>query len=307
MKRIVSFLMIMALCASLLLTGCTDKEVAKYDYTLYELNTDGTSLVEVGYNTKTTDQDDLIVELINQLYIGSEDADYMNSIPSNVVLSDYRIKSQLLTVSWSREYAELSGAQEVLVRAAIVKTLLQVKGIYSINFEIEGEPLKDVNGSVIGVMDSDTFISSFGQNSETLQSTNLILYYASKDGQTLISEERDVMYNSNTPIGRVVLEYLGMAPETEGAVPTLSDNTTVISLAVSDGVCYVTLDSSFLSQDESLPQNIVIYSIVNSLTEIDGISKVKLTVEGSSNDVALQLQQVDGVYERDLSYLATPE
>ena len=295
MKRIVSFLMIMALCASLLLTGCTDKEVAKYDYTLYELNTDGTSLVEVGYNTKTTDQDDLIVELINQLYIGSEDADYMNSIPSNVVLSDYRIKSQLLTVSWSREYAELSGAQEVLVRAAIVKTLLQVKGIYSINFEIEGDPLKDVNGSVIGVMDSDTFISSFGQNSETLQSTNLILYYASKDGQTLISEERDVMYNSNTPIGRVVLEYLGMAPETEGAVPTLSDNTTVISLAVSDGVCYVTLDSSFLSQDESLPQNIVIYSIVNSLTEIDGISKVKLTVEGSSNDVALQLQQVDGV------------
>ena len=307
MKRIVSFLMIMVLCASLLLTGCTDKEVAKYDYTLYEPNTDGTSLVEVGYNTKTTDQDDLIVELINQLYIGSEDADYMNSIPSNVVLSDYRIKSQLLTVSWSREYAELSGAQEVLVRAAIVKTLLQVKGIYSINFEIEGDPLKDVNGSVIGVMDSDTFISSFGQNSETLQSTNLILYYASKDGQTLISEERDVMYNSNTPIGRVVLEYLGMAPETEGAVPTLSDNTTVISLAVSDGVCYVTLDSSFLSQDESLPQNIVIYSIVNSLTEIDGISKVKLTVEGSSNDVALQLQQVDGVYERDLSYLATPE
>ena len=307
MKRIVSFLMIMVLCASLLLTGCTNKEVAKYDYTLYELNTDGTSLVEVGYNTKTTDQDDLIVELINQLYIGSEDADYMNSIPSNVVLSDYRIKSQLLTVSWSREYAELSGAQEVLVRAAIVKTLLQVKGIYSINFEIEGDPLKDVNGSVIGVMDSDTFISSFGQNSETLQSTNLILYYASKDGQTLISEERDVMYNSNTPIGRVVLEYLGMAPETEGAVPTLSDNTTVISLAVSDGVCYVTLDSSFLSQDESLPQNIVIYSIVNSLTEIDGISKVKLTVEGSSNDVALQLQQVDGVYERDLSYLATPE
>ena len=307
MNRIVSFLMIMALCASLLLTGCTDKEVAEYDYTLYELNTDGASLVEVGYNTKTTDRDDLIVELINQLYIGSEDADYMNSIPSNVVLSDYRIKSQLLTVSWSREYAELSGAQEVLVRAAIVKTLLQVKGIYSINFEIEGEPLKDVNGSVIGVMDSDTFISSFGQNSETLQSTNLILYYASKDGQTLISEERDVMYNSNTPIGRVVLEYLGMAPETEGAVPTLSDNTTVISLAVSDGVCYVTLDSSFLSQDESLPQNIVIYSIVNSLTEIDGISKVKLTVEGSSNDVALQLQQVDGVYERDLSYLATPE
>lgn len=307
MKRIVSFLMVMVLSASLLLTGCTDKEVAKYDYTLYELNTDGTSLVEVGYNTKTTEQDDLIVELINQLYIGSEDADYMNSIPSNVVLRDYRIKSQLLTVSWSREYAELSGAQEVLVRAAIVKTLLQVKGIYSINFEIEGDPLKDVNGSVIGVMDSDTFISSFGQNSETLQSANLILYYAAEDGQTLISEERDVMYNSNTPIGRVVLEYLGMDPETEGAIPTLADNTTVISLAVSDGVCYVTLDSSFLSQDESLPQNIVIYSIVNSLTEIDGISKVKLTVEGSSNDVALQLQQVDGVYERDLSYLATPE
>lgn len=307
MKRIVSFFMIMVLSASLLLTGCREKEATKYDYTLYELNTDGTSLVEVGYNTKTTEQEDLIVELINQLYVGSEDADYMNSIPSNVVLRDYRIKSQLLTVSWSREYAELSSAQEVLVRAAIVKTLLQVQGIYSINFEIEGDPLKDTSGSVIGVMDSDTFISSFGQDSETLQSTNLILYYAAEDGQTLVAEERNVRYNSNTPIGRVVLEYLGMAPETEDAMPTLSDNTTVISLAVSDGVCYVTLDSSFLSQDESLPQNIVIYSIVNSLTEIDGISKVKLTVEGSSNDVALQLQQVDGVYERDLSYLATPE
>ncbi len=300
MKKRISFLVcIILVLSSLFLTSCGKEKLEVYDYTLYQMNTEGTALYEVGYNTDTSDKEELAMELINQLYIGSENADYTNSLPSNLTVKSLSIDGQILTISWGIEYKNLTGNSEILARAAVVQTMLQIPEIYAVTFLIEGEPLLDSSGSRVGIMNSDTFIQYLGEDNRD-QETKLVLYYSSSDGQSLVKEERSVNYNTNTPLGRVVLEYLSAEPETEGAKPILSSNATVKSLAISDGTCYLTLDSSFQSQSE-VTQNVVIYGIVNSLTELDGVSKVKFTIDGDLTDMALQFQQMDSVYERDLT------
>ena len=49
-------------------------------------------------------------------------------------------------------YKDMPLASEVLLRAAVVQTLVQIAGVDYIDFFIEDEPLTDRNGNLIGYM-----------------------------------------------------------------------------------------------------------------------------------------------------------
>ena len=51
-------------------------------------------------------------------------------------------------------------ASEVLLRAAVVQTLVQIAGVDYIDFFIEDEPLTDRNGNLIGYMRAEDFIQN---------------------------------------------------------------------------------------------------------------------------------------------------
>ena len=54
-------------------------------------------------------------------------------------------------------------------------------------------------------------------------------------------------------------------PKTEGLKPTLSSNTKILGVSIIEGICYVNLDKSFLSDSMDVQEKLPIYSIVNSL------------------------------------------
>ena len=52
-----------------------------------------------------------------------------------------------------------------------------------------------------------------------------------------------------------------------------------------DGICYVNFDSNFLTVVNNVNLDIEIYSIVNSLTELQGVNRVQILVDGDVPDV----------------------
>ena len=49
----------------------------------------------------------------------------------------------MLVIDFSAQYHEMSRAREVLTRAGIVKTFLQVPDIHRVRFTVEGQELTD--------------------------------------------------------------------------------------------------------------------------------------------------------------------
>lgn len=49
----------------------------------------------------------------------------------------------------------------------------------------------------------------------------------------------------------------------------------LLSVTTVDGVCYVNFDAGFTNQDYEIQEPIVIYSIVNSLSELSTVSKFR--------------------------------
>ncbi len=281
MKKWKIFLLL-AVCV-LLIAGCGKKEASTAENAVYYLNRDATSIVAKDYEITGDSPQISVEELLMKLEEVPEDMDLKRTIPENVKLLGYSLDRQQLYLDFSAEYLSLDKATEVLVRAAIVKTMSQVDGVRFIGFRVTGEPLKDSRGIVIGLMNENTFLDNMGSEENATKISTLNLYFANKSGDKLKNQSCVVEYNANVAVEKVVVEQLIAGPTEDGYYPTIPKDTKVMSVTSKDGVCYVNLDTGFTSQGYDVLGTVTIYSIVNSLTDLPGIQSVQILVNGETN------------------------
>ena len=77
----------------------------------------------------------------------------------------------------------------------------------------------------------------------------------------------------------------------KNASRTIPIGTKLLSVEVSDSICFVNLSQEFISKHigGSAGENMSVYSIVNSLTEIPKIKKVVLLIEGQKIDTFIDM------------------
>ena len=171
----------------------------------------------------------------------------------------------------------------MLYRAAVVKTLTQLPGVDHVTFYVDGAPATYADGTVIGMMSADDFVEESGRNSADIQSADIKLYFANAKGDKLIPMDMNVTYNKNVPIERVVVEQLINGPGISGYYRTLPANVKLLGISVTDGTCYVNLDSTFVGGMVNAAEMVPVYSIVNSLCDLPQIDRVQILINGESN------------------------
>lgn len=118
-----------------------------------------------------------------------------------------------MDLTFNEKYTSLDAAEEVLLRAAVVKHLVQISGIDYVSFYIGEEPLMAADNTPVGLMSNEDFIQNVGSSLHSYQSTSLTLYFANKDGDKLVKETvNNVRYNSNISMERLVIEQLLKGP-----------------------------------------------------------------------------------------------
>ena len=142
-----------------------------------------------------------------------------------------------------------------------------------------------------------------GSTADDYAVTTATLYFANESGDKLVPESVNISYSSNIPVERVVVEQLIKGPLTEDVYPTIPAETKLISISTKDGICYVNLDNGFLSQGYDVTEAVPIYSIVNSLTSIPGVSKVQILINGETNLVYRESIRFDTIFERNLDII----
>ena len=286
--------------------ACAQKqdEQPGYAYKVYYINSDETAIFSSEYSTREEDQEALLKELLEQLGTVPEKLEYKAPVSGAVKLRSYTINKDQLVLDFEESYRSQSATTEVLTRAAIVRTLTQVKGIQYVSFQINSEPLTDALGSLVGVMNADLFIDNEGNEINTYERVKLTLYLVNEEGNKLTTVTRSVVYNSNIPMERLILEQLIAGPlEGEKAYPTMNQNTKVVSVNVKDGTCYVNFDNTFLTQTCPVSSEVTIYSITNSLAEQPGINKVQISINGDANVNYKENINLSTFFERNLGLL----
>ncbi len=230
--------------------------------------------------------------------------EYKAPLAMGFQVRDITLEDKRLSMDVDAAYKSMSATTEVLVRAAIVRTLTQLENISYVQITVEGEPLFDNAGEMVGWMNADQFINNDGNEINTYEPARIKLYFAIEDGTKLVGAFREKHYSTNTPLERFVVEELiaGPSGQVQGLYPTINPETKILSIMTKDGVCYVNLDSSFLTVVNNVSTEVAVYSIVNSLVELSNINKVQILVNGE-----VPASFITSTFERNLDYVTTLE
>ena len=297
------FMPVLFLLFVLLLTAGCGKPQEESRYHIAYLNKDKTGIVEVPYEMKATTTETMIEEFFAVLCAEPDDVDYRKPIPSDVEITKYSLDGALLTIYFDADYLNMNEVEEVLCRAAIVRTLTQITGVDCVSFYVDETPLTDAEGRLVGTMYRESFVENPGEQINSIQNTNLTLYFSNETGDGLVKETRKVHYSSNISLEKLIMEQLLVGPEISGAKSAIPTGTKLISVSLVDGVCYVSFDETFKNQDYSVNEAIVIYSIVDSLSELSSISKVQISVNGDTSGVYRDNFKLADMYDRNLDYV----
>ena len=305
LHRSLTLLLILCLTVSgiAVLAGCSDpvekiddpvpteelapEETEAFDgrFTLYYKNTDGTGLSEYEYKTGTLDSKELVTELISQLQKQVEDdPDVMPAVNRDLKLLSLDLSdSGIVNVDFSSEYLDMDITEEILCRAALALTLTQMPAVDYVNITVEMQPLLDERQNVIGRVSGSDFVTTLSGNLYNKQKSTIYLYFAAEDGEGLAMEERTVLFDNTMNMEELVMKILMEGPLDDSLQAVIPKTVSLLNVTVKSGICYVNFDDAFLADTVTMKPELVIYSIVDSLSELQSVTQVQITVNGASD------------------------
>lgn len=310
MKKNIIFLCLTFTLLFVVACGKTEQVDKSKLYDIYRINKDETKISSSTYEVKNTEKEALIDEMLEQLSQTPEELDYKAPLSGNFELLNYSLEEQQLILSFDEHYKDMPSTTEVLIRAAIVRTMTQIEGIDYVSFLIKNNPLSDEAGNVVGIMSADMFINNTGTEFNSYEKVTLRLYFANKEGDKLIETNRKLVYSTNISMEKLVVEQLIGGPSEkvkEKVFPTINPSTKIISVTVKDGICYVNLNENFLNQNLKVTSDVTIYSLTNSLVELPNVNKVQIVVNGDMNVMYRENISLATPFERNLDIITQLE
>lgn len=311
-KSLCILLAVFLACISL--SGCTievveenQQEENASSYKIYSLNGDETELLEDEYKPKEENEEFMIRDLMQRLGKKAAEGEEINLLPKEVTINSYTAQDKVLIIDFNGQYSKMSRAREILVRAGIVKMFVQIPGIQSVRFTINGQDLVDSKNEKIGEMNADTFVEHSGKDMDSYRYDTFTLYFTDKTGTKLVVEKRNVYYKRNLSKERVVLEQLAKGPMVKGHYPTIPGTAQALDVAISDRICYVNMDQSFLDYALDVSEEIPIYSVVNSILSVCEADKVQISVDGKSTGTFGKDMPLYNFYEKNEQLVATEQ
>lgn len=297
------YLLLLLVC--ILLSGCGRASEAEDSQTVdvYYINKEETKISSEPYILQATEPEQQIRELLQVMAASPEDAEYKAVIDGGFSVLDVSREEEQAILTVDESYRSLEPVVEVLTRAALVRTLTQADGVEYVSMKVRNDPLTDRSGSPIGIMEASMFMDNAGDEINTYEKVRLTLYFTDESGTKLIEANRSVVYNTNISMEKLVVEQLIKGPNNDEIYPTINPETKVNSVTVKDGICYVNLNESFLTQMTNVTSEVTVYSITNSLVELPNVNKVQISINGDTEGTYRESIPFSTIFERNLELI----
>ena len=173
----------------------------------------------------------------------------------------------------------------VLTVILVVAILLGIAYAIDLNRMNEGKPVVFSTWGLSYTPNDNTVQTDIENNSdepkeEKKAEVEVSLYYADENIANLSAEKRT--FKNDSSLAKAVLQAIIDGPRDNNLCTLIPSDTEIISVSVSGDLCIIDLNDEFNNfTGGTSMENLAVHSIVNSLCSIDGISKVKINIEGN--------------------------
>ena len=228
---------------------------------------------------KGTNSTQLAKIAVGELIKGPQDEKNARVISVDARLLSLVINNGVATVNMSSHFSEKQGADKLLLIFAFVNTLCSIEGIEGVVIQVEGKPIvKESTGEEWGVL------SMTDMDINTEDKTTVRIYFPDKNGERLVIEDRVIDTQQALSFEKAIVSELLRGPQSNKLSAAVADGTKLLNIETKDGVCYVNFSNEFKSKSNSgsTATMLSLYSVVNSLCELENVNSVQIFVNGET-------------------------
>ncbi|NLB18219.1 MAG: GerMN domain-containing protein [Syntrophomonadaceae bacterium] len=237
--------------------------------------------------------------VLRELIRGPKNEKYRVNISPNTRIYGTIKQGTKLIVDVNKDFNKFGGSMaEILGIGAFVNTLTQFSEIDEVKILVEGEELIGPSGNPRGFMGTFPLQAENGGSTEPPQQNtnkntvapkttqkNATLYFANQDASAVIAESRTITVPtgiSNSDYVKAIVSELIKGPRETELKQTIPKEATLRSVQIKGTTAYLDFSREMHTKHwrGAAGESMTINSIVNTLTELDYITQVQITVEG---------------------------
>ena len=253
-------------------------------FNMYYINLNTNTLeIEKRAINSVSDQKLMFNTVVEEYFAGSKNANLGLTLPKEFKVNDKRYQDNTAYIDIATSYNDMTSNLKILSMGSLVYTLTDLNFINNVCVTVGGIPIMDRDNENIAVFNRSTVMNNPTVSPEKTNWQVLLLYFADKDGTKLVCQQRGMEVKQSQSIEYQIVEQLISGPDNSNGsnlTATIPSDTKIRDIKTEEGIWYVNLSRDFLKKQGNLSENIVIYSIVNSLTELDTVNKVQFLIEG---------------------------
>jgi len=255
--------------------------------------------------------DDMITELLTDVLIkGPWNKSLAKTIPEFVQLyrgehTENRFRLQLEFIT---DGEDMTSEQELYFKGSLCWTMTELPMINDLHIYINGREMLKADGSPVGSLNRENMIIYDEISPFRNDVYRALLYFADGYYRGLMPEERVIpvkTLNPNQDMAKHVVEQIIAGPSRNEHFPTVSPDTSIREVNTEGDICYVNLSADVFTKVMAPNGDMLltIYSLVNSLTEIEGIKKVQFLIDSSRAEIVRGGYDLNLPIERDESLI----
>lgn len=305
--RLMLKVLLLLVLGVLMLTGCREKNPEKErvlqadEILIYGTDAAGKVLVEMtaNANLKGMSTEEKVGYLLQLLEEAGDAETVFPVLPKGIiekveitVPEETRLPRAEITLNES--YLKMDPVQRALCKAGIAGVLLEHAALEGIDLKVQDTVIDTMEAGKIMLPNND----AGNLYNETIRAT---LYFADEERQKLLAEQRELELSMTDTLPMAVMQALIEGPAKEDHRPLMPNGTRVNDISVEDGICYVDLSSEFQINHEGteILEMLTIYSVVDSLSNVNGIEAVQILIDGQRVDTFKGYIALDHFLERN--------
>ncbi len=272
------------ICVAMAASGCSggsrssgdnvaETDTSEYGYQIYCTDSEVSQLTSWGYDMdEDMDKEDKLTSIMTAFMSRPHEYDKKSAVPDNLAGLTYTVQVNVANVDLDSSFNSLNSLEQLFFKVGLVMTVTQIEGIDYVYLTVDGQPLTDEDGVNIRYFTRNSFIMYGDDNLPAESDLYIKLYYANDAGDKLIPKDESYSYDRSVSVEQYVLERLCINGIDNGAVN---------KAYTKDGICYVDFNEKINAKDYvGINSDVLLYAVVNSLTELKDVTGVKITIDG---------------------------
>jgi germination protein M len=213
----------------------------------------------------------------------SDTTKFEKSISSTVKVLGISIEQDKLTVNLNKDFNTFGGVMhESATIAALVNTMVQFPEVNSVRITIEGKDLIAPSGNPYGYLTE----IQFNPNAEgQLKNREVVLYFSDDQAMYVVAEKHNINLEENATkdmLVRALIQEMIKGPINTDLYATIPEEARINSVVVVGERATIDFSEEMYTKHShgAAGEDMTLTSIANTVTEVEGIREVVLTLNG---------------------------